>query len=280
MAHTLGNGRVDGDFCDVAKHPEVIVVRAVFWQFAARGFHRVGGLHHPQPVLSDPAHGLGVAGKHRDHAHILQHVLGSDGFRAHPAFCERHVGWHVGVEVVAHHDHVEQLCLAVDAIGQGRVGRTRQHVELAGHADNVRGVATTRTFGVEGVNGAAFKGINGVFDVAAFVQAVGVDRDLHVHFIGNAQRVAQGVGGGAPVFMDLEARDPGNDLLGQRGVGIRVAFAQQTDVDRQALNSPQHLADVPRAGGYGGTVGAVRGANAAAEEGGDAIGKAVISLLR
>ena len=193
VADALGEGRVDGDFGHVPQDAEVVVVGAVFGQLAARGFHRVGGLHDPQPVFTDPAHGLGVAGKHRNHAHVLQHVFGCDGFRTNPAFGKRYVGRHVRVEVVTDHDHVEQLGLAVDAIGQGRVGGAWQYVALAGDLDDVRGVTATRAFGVEGVNGATFEGIDGVFDVTAFVEAVGVHRDLDVQFIGSAQRVTQGV---------------------------------------------------------------------------------------
>ena len=70
------------------------------------------------------------------------------------------------VEVVADHDHVEQLGLRVDAVRQRRVGRARQHVELAGHLQDVRRVAAAGALGVEGVDRAALERGDRVLDEA------------------------------------------------------------------------------------------------------------------
>jgi hypothetical protein len=69
-------------------------------------------------------------------------------------------------------------------------------------------MAAAGAFGVEGVDGAALEGGDGVFDEARFVERVGVDGDLHVHFVGHRQAAVDGGRRGAPVFVQLEADAP------------------------------------------------------------------------
>ena len=80
--------------------------------------------------------------------------------------------------------------------------------------------------------------------------------------------------------MNLEPGNPGDHLFDQRVATIGVAFAQHADVDRQAFERAQHLADVPGPRGHCGAIGAVSRADAAAKEGGHTVGQRVISLLR
>ena len=90
-----------------------------------------------------------------------------------------------GIEVVTDHDHVEELGLRVDAVGQRRVGRAREHVELAGDLQDVGGVAAARALAVVRVDRASLEGRDRVFDEARLVQRVGVDRHLDVVLVGD-----------------------------------------------------------------------------------------------
>ena len=117
MGATLGNGGIDGDFRHIPKHSEVVVPFRVLGELAALLLHGIGGLYGPKPVFTDSTHGLGVAGKHGDGADILEHVLGRDRLGANPAAGEGDVGWNLGTQVVADHNHVEQFGLRVDPIG-------------------------------------------------------------------------------------------------------------------------------------------------------------------
>ena len=48
-----------------------------------------------------------------------------------------------------------------------------------------------------------------------FVQGVGVNRDLDVVFVGDAQAAIDRGGSGAPVFVQFQADRAGQDLFGQ-----------------------------------------------------------------
>ena len=96
----------------------------------------------------------------------MQDVLGRDGLAADAALGEGDVLGDVGVEVVAHHQHVEMLFQRVDREGPRRVGGGRQHVREARHLDDVGRMAAAGAFGVEGVDGAALEGGDRVLDEA------------------------------------------------------------------------------------------------------------------
>ena len=91
------------------------------------------------------------------------------------------------VEVMTHHQHVEVLVERVHGVGSRGIGRARQHVRLAAHANDVGRVPAASAFGVIRVNRPALEGRDRVVDVARFVQRVGVERDLHVVEVGDRQ---------------------------------------------------------------------------------------------
>ena len=65
-------------------------------------------------------------------------------------------------------------------------------------------MAATSSFGVKGMDRAAFDCGDGVFHEAGFVERVGMDANLHIHLIGYRQA---GINGGrccTPIFMQLE----------------------------------------------------------------------------
>ncbi len=141
-------------------------------------------------------------------------------------------------------------------------------------------MAAPGPFGVIGVNHPVFEGGDGVFYKARLVEGVGVDGHLHVVFISHPQAGVDGSGGGAPVFVQLQAHGPSFDLLCQ-GFGLgAVAFAEKPEVHRESVGGLQHAPDIPRAGSAGGGVGARGGAGAAADHSGDARGDRRLDLLR
>ena len=118
-----------------------------------------------------------------------------------------------GIEVVADHDHVEQLGLRVDAVRQRRVGRAGQDVVLADDLEDVRGVTAAGAFGVVGVDRPAFEGGDRVLDVAGLVERVGVDGDLDVHIVGDRQRRRIAAGVVPQSSWILRPAAPAQDLL-------------------------------------------------------------------
>ena len=133
----------------------------------------------------------------------MQDVFGGNGFFADTALGKGQVFGNARVQVVADHQHVHMLVQRVDGVGHGRVGGTGQEVGLPHDLQNVRCVAATGAFGMEGAESSAFRCGNGVFHKAGFVQRVGVDGNLHIGFIRHVQAVADGSGRGAPVFVQL-----------------------------------------------------------------------------
>jgi hypothetical protein len=140
---------IDRDLRDVAQHPEIIVARRVLRKLAASDLHCIRGLDAAQPAFSDSSHGLRVAREHRNDADILKDVFRGDGFGADPALGEGNIGGDVGAKVVTHHDHVVELRLRIDAVGERWVGRGWQNVGKAGDLDDIRRVTTAGPLGME-----------------------------------------------------------------------------------------------------------------------------------
>jgi hypothetical protein len=119
-----------------------------------------------------------------------------------------------------------------------------------------------------------------VLDEAGFIQRVGVDGDLDVELVGDAEAAVDGGWSGAPILVELQADGAGEDLLAQRRGRGAVAFAEKAAVHRVFVGRFQHAVDIPDARRASSGVSAVRGAGAAADHGGDATGERVLDLLR
>ena len=158
---------VDGVFGDVALDAKIVVVALVLRQRAALLLHLVGGLPGADDDFAEPAHGLRIRGHHRQRAEVVQDILRRDGFFADAAFGEGEILGDRGIEMVAHHQHVQMLVDGVAGERPRRIGRGRQHVLQPGNLDDVRRVAAAGAFGVEGVDGAALERLHGVLDEAA-----------------------------------------------------------------------------------------------------------------
>ena len=171
VADAVCNRRVDGELGHIAFDAAVVVsivvahqtVRPKGGQFAALLLHLVCGLPAAHDDLTHAAHGLRVRGEHADRAQVVQDVFGSDGFFADAALGKCQILGDGRIQVVADHQHVHVFVQRVDGVGPSGVGGGGQHIGFAHHFQNVRRMTATRTFGVEGVDGAAFESRNGVF---------------------------------------------------------------------------------------------------------------------
>ena len=152
----VGDGRVDRVLGDVALQACVVVAPAVPAQGAPLHLHLVGRLEGADDHLPDPAHRLGVAGDDAEMAprswRMSSAAIVSRRMRIRrrprpPGCC--------GIEVVAHHQHVEVLLQRVERVGPRGLVRAGQHVGFAADADDVRRVAAAGPLGVEGVDRAA-----------------------------------------------------------------------------------------------------------------------------
>ena len=69
----------------------------------------MGGLPGAADDFADASHRLTVTRHHADGAEIVQDIFGGDRLATDPALGKRHVLWHVRVEVMTDHEHVEML---------------------------------------------------------------------------------------------------------------------------------------------------------------------------
>ena len=137
-----------------------------------------------------------------------------------------------------------------------------------------------RALGVEGVDGAALEGGDGVFDEAALIERVGVDHHLHVKPIRHGQAAIDGGGRGAPILVQFQAGGTGADHLLQCLRLRGIALAGEGEIDRQTFGGLDHPHHVPGAGRAGGGRGARCRPGAAAAQRRQAGRQGVIHLLR
>jgi hypothetical protein len=217
-------------------------------ELAALHLHLVRGLPGADDHFADPAHRLRVRRKHREGAQVVENVLGGDRLAPDPRFGKRDVFGNRRVEVMAHHQHVEVLVDRVDGVRARRVGRRRQHVRLAARPDDVGRMAAARALGVVRVDRAAADRVERRLDEAGFVQRVSMDRDLHVHLVGDLERGVDRRRRRAPVFVQLESDRARFHLLDERRDEARVALAEEAQVHRERFRRFEHPVHVPGAG--------------------------------
>ena len=280
MRDTVGDGRVDRVFRNIAADAEIIVLAGFFGQATALFFHLVGGLPCTDQHLAHAAHRLTVGCNDGKGTHVMQDILGRDGFPADAAFGECHVFGDGFIQMVTDHQHVQMFVYRVDGEGPCRVGRGGQNKAFAADFDNVRGVAAACAFGMKRVDGAALHGLYRMFDKPGFVQRVCVDHHLHIHRIGHAKAAINRGGGCSPILVQLQGAGPGANLFFQCGGQAGVALPRKGQIHRKRIGGLQHPPNVPRSGGAGGGQRAMRRAGATAQHGGQARMQRVLYLLR
>ena len=210
----------------------------------------------------------------------MQNILCRDGFLADAAFGKGQIFRNRTVEMVAHHQHIEMFVQRVLGEGAGGVGAGGQHIVQARHRDNIRRMAAARPFGVEGMNGAALEGADGVLNKAGFVQCVGMDHHLNVMVIRHREAVVDRGRGGAPVLMQFQSAGPRLDLLDKTGGQRGIALAGKADIHGKIIRRLDHAGNMPGAGGAGGGKGAGGRAGAAAQHRSHARIERLVNLLR
>ena len=138
----------------------------------------------------------------------------------------------------AHHRQV--LGLGARAERHRGRGRRRQHPVASGQLEQVRRVAAAHPFDVVGVHRAAAEGGVRVLQRQRLVEAVGVDRQLHVVTIRDVERAADLLRPGADVLVDLESGPAARErVLDRPGSGRRGAH-QHGHVDRDRVERRPH----------------------------------------
>ena len=149
----------------------------------------MGELERPADRLHDPAHALRVRVDDGDRAELVQRPLRGHRRRVHPLANELDVLGDRERRAVVEDDHRELLGGGVDAPRHGRRRRGADDVRLADETDDVGHVAAAAALDVVGVDGPAVDRRDGVLELGALVQPVGVERDAHVVGVGVAQGV-------------------------------------------------------------------------------------------
>ena len=180
VRNTLRDSGIYSVFRDITFHAKIVMTCVVLRQRAALRFHFVRGLPGARDHFADAAHRLRVGRDHAERAQVVQDVFRRDSLAADARFGERHVFGDARVQVVADHQHVEVFVNRVDRVRSRRISGRRQHETFAAHLDDIGGMSTSGTFGVIGMDGAAFECGNRVFDETGFIQRVSVDGDLHI----------------------------------------------------------------------------------------------------
>src|SRR5260370_32944398 len=170
----------------------------------------------------------------------MQNVLGRYRFLPDAALGESNVLRNAAIQMVSYHHHVERLFDRIRGVGPRWSCRRRNDFRLPAHFDDVRGMPATSPFGVKCVNGSTLERRDGIFDKAAFVQCIGVDKNLDIHLIRDRKAAINGGASRAPVLMKLQAARPSFDLLTETRRGARIAFAKKAEIDCTGVRSLKH----------------------------------------
>src|SRR5580704_757184 len=100
-------------------------------------------------------------------------------------------------------------------------------------------------FSMKAVNSSALEGCNSVLDKAALIQRVGMDKNLHIHVIGDGKTAIDCGRGSAPVFVKLEAARARLDLLDKPWRRACIALAEKAEIHGKSIGSLQHPTNMP-----------------------------------
>ena len=175
----------------------------------------------------------------------MQHILGRHRGRAHAIERELVVAGQVVAQHVHQLDHGGVLGRGVDAVREGRVGGRGEDVRLAGQAHHIGRMAAARALDVVRVDRPAVDHAQRVLDEQPLVESVGVQADLHVVGVGDAQGHVERGGVRADVLVDLEpAGTCGQHPLERLGAAGRAAGEHQR-VQRRLVQRGVDVAQRP-----------------------------------
>src|SRR6201997_1139216 len=160
----------------------------------------------------------------------MQNILRRDGFLANPALREGDIFSNSAIEVMSDHHHIEGLIKRIRGVWSRWSRRSWNYVWFAAHLDDVRGMSATGSFRMKCMNGPALEGCDCIFDEAAFVERVGMNKNLHVHVICDRQAGINSGGCRTPVLMKLQAAGPGLDLFNETYCRARITLTEETEI--------------------------------------------------
>src|SRR5258708_38276830 len=184
------------------------------------------------------------------------------------------------IDMVADRKHITVLSQGIARKGTRGIRRRGQNVAIGGDTYNIGRVPTASALGVIGVDRAPSDGRDGIFDESGLVDGVGVDRNLHIILVSNAQTGINCRWSGPPVLVQFQPTGAGAQLLGQRLARCRITLAKKTEVDGPVFGRLQHTREVPRAGRAGCGVGSGSWPGPTPEHGGYPVSNGFIDLLR
>ena len=193
---------VDGQLGHVLTHAVVVVHRRLGQQILLVLRRELERAAHG---LARAAHALRVAGRDADDTEIVQHTLRPHGSVTDAVGHHRVVAVRVVVQPVRAEDHFVVLVERIATEWQRRVGGRADHVGHTGQLQDVRHVPAAAPFDVEGMDGATGQHAERVFHRQALVEAISVQRDLHVEHFGDVQRRVERSRVRAHVLVHLEA---------------------------------------------------------------------------
>src|SRR5580700_2860446 len=117
----------------------------------------------------------------------MQNVFRRDRFLTNPALREGDIFRNSPIEVMGDHHHIESLIKRIRSVWSRWSRRSWNYVCFAANLDDVRGMSATRSFRMKCMNGPALESGDCIFDEAAFVECVGMNKNLHVHVICDRQ---------------------------------------------------------------------------------------------
>src|SRR5258708_27517268 len=140
----------------------------------------------------------------------MKDVLRGYSLGTNPALGESDVLWHLRIQMVTDHQHVQMLGDGVDGKRSRRICGRRQDVRKGGDPNDIRSMPSARAFGMVSVNRPSGYCRDRVLDESSFVDGVGVDGNLNVELAGNFKASVDGRRRRAPIFVELQATGPGS----------------------------------------------------------------------
>src|SRR5580704_11140430 len=131
----------------------------------------------------------------------MQNVLSRYSFLSNTALSEGDVLRNATIQMVSYHDHVQRLLRSIHGVRSRRSRRRWNDIQLTTDSDYVRRMPTTSAFGVKCVNCSALERRYSIFDKAAFVQCVRVDKNLNIHVVRDRKAIVDCRGRCSPVLM-------------------------------------------------------------------------------
>mmetsp|Transcript_16530 Transcript_16530/g.24402 ORF Transcript_16530/g.24402 Transcript_16530/m.24402 type:complete len:321 (-) Transcript_16530:353-1315(-) len=217
ITKSMRDTRIDGILGDVTLdtlivhetertiHPHSELPCLIFLQLTTLYLHLMRSLPCTRNHLTHATHRLRIARNNGDRTHIVQNILGSNRLPTNARLGKGHILLKRLIQMMTHHKHIQML---IDGIGSVRprwIRTARNHIHRTTHSNNIRGMSTTRTLTVVGMNRSILHSGQTSFTARAFVERISMNRHLNVVLLRHAQTIVDGRRCGAPILMQFES---------------------------------------------------------------------------